>query len=169
MIRVLRLFLLVLVFSLIGCASSLKVTYQSDPPGASVYEGSRMLGYAPVTANYALTEEDKKTGSKQLLGTTAKWASGATASITYLTADLRQFGLSQSFTFQRPDAYPNREADLQFAIELQKLAVMRQQSQALQNQAAAQARQTQALIDAASRPINCTSRVVGSFINTECN
>ena len=165
-----RLALLVLLATLGACASKLRVTYQSDPAGAALYQGAQMFGYTPFTLEYQLTEEDRKKGSKLLQGTTVKWASGASAEVPSLNADISRFGLNQQFTFQRPDSYPGRATDVQFALELQKLALMRQQVRAQQDQAYWQMVNT---INQQNRvqqqtPTNCTSTVVGNTVQTSC-
>ena len=91
-----------------GCAQ-LKVTYSSDPPGATLYENGRPLGYTPYTLNYGSSpiESFKRGQCVALTGTSVKWASGAEASATNLTVCPTQ-GLSQSYIFIRPDV-PGRE------------------------------------------------------------
>ena len=160
-----RLVVLVASVMLGACASNLKVTYQSDPPGAALYQGGQLMGYTPYTLQYQVTDDDRKRGTKLLQGTSVKWASGASANVPSLTANINQFGFSQQFTFQRPDI-PGRETDMQFALELQKLAIMRQQAQAQQDQAFYQLLQ-------ATKPVvrpttNCTSTVIGNTVQTNC-
>ncbi|MBK6472241.1 MAG: hypothetical protein IPF94_16470 [Betaproteobacteria bacterium] len=123
------------------------------------------MGYTPYTLQYQVSEDDRKRGTKHLQGTSVKWASGASANVPSLTADMNQFGFSQQFTFQRPDI-PGRETDLLFALELQKLAVMRRQAQTQHDQAYYQLLQ-------ATKPVvrpttNCTSRVIGNAVQTNC-
>jgi len=165
-----KLILLALVSMLGACASSLKVTYQSDPPGAALYQGAQMFGYTPYTLEYQVSDEDRKRGGKLLQGTTVKWASGASAQVSSLNADFSKFGLNQSFTFQRPDSYPGRDIDMQFSLKLQELAIMRQQANAQQNQAYWQMINT---INQQNRvpvrtPTNCTSTVIGNTVQTNC-
>ena len=175
----LRRLTLLLCLVLGACTSTLKVTYQSDPPGASLFQNGQLMGYTPYTLQYQLSDDDRRQGVKLLQGTSVKWASGASANVPNLTANLTQFGLTQHFTFQRPDV-PGRETDMQFALELQKLAIMRQQAQAQSLQAQAQAQQAKAQQDQAfyqllqtMRPTvrpttNCTSTVIGSIVQTNC-
>lgn len=166
----LRLVLLVGAGLLGACASKLTVTYQSDPPGAALYQGTQMFGYTPISLEYQLTDTDRKSGTKLLQGTTVKWASGASAQVPTLSADLNKFGLNQQFTFQRPDGYPGRDTDMQFALELQKLAIMREQTQAQQDQAYWQ------MVNALNQqkraqqrtPTNCTSTLIGNIVQTNC-
>lgn len=160
-----RFAILALCAMLGACASSLEVTYQSDPPGAALYQAGQMRGYTPYTLQYQVSDDDRRRGTKLLQGTSVRWASGASANVPNLTANLIQFGLSQQFTFQRSDV-PGRETDMQFALELQKLAIMRQQAQAQQDQAFYQLLQ-------ATKPVvrpttNCTSTVIGNTVQTNC-
>jgi hypothetical protein len=72
-----------------GCASSLRVTYTSEPAGAALYQGSTQMGITPVTLNYPLTDQDKENGYKTLQGPSVRCISGATANIGSVTADLK--------------------------------------------------------------------------------
>lgn len=166
----------VAVSLLAGCASTLRVAYDSDPSGAVLYQGQQKLGYTPYTLTYQVSEEDKKRGYKSLMGTSVRWASGATAEVTSLKADLNQYGLSQSFTFQRPDGVPGRETDVRFSLELERTHAMQRQAAAQEEQAVAQRRQAAAQEERAraeqykiNSPTNCTSTVVGdTIIHTTC-
>lgn len=40
-------FLVILVILISGCANILKITYNSDPPGAILYQGDNQIGYTP--------------------------------------------------------------------------------------------------------------------------
>jgi hypothetical protein len=66
MIHIFRLVFLILVSFLGACASNLKVTDVSDPPGAALYQGSQMFGYTPVELYYPVSDEDRKNGTKLL-------------------------------------------------------------------------------------------------------
>ena len=160
---------------LAGCASTLHVTYNSDPPGAVLYQGQQRIGYTPYNIEYQLSEEDKKRGYKVLAGTSVRWASGATAETKSLTANLNQYGFSQQFTFHRPDDIPGRETDVRFSLELERTRAMQRQAAAQEEQAAAQRRQAAAQEERAKAeryktysPTNCTSTVVGNTVNTSC-
>ena len=129
-----------------------------------------MMGYTPFVLEYKLTEDDKKNGSKVLMGTTVRWASGASAQISSLNADMRKFGLNQQFNFERPDSYPGRATDMQFALELQKIAIMKQQARAQQDQAYWQMQNTINQQNKANQrtPTNCTSTAIGNTVQTSC-
>jgi len=166
-----RIFFLIVVFLLSGCASQLSVTYYSDPPGAVFYNGGQRMGYTPQTLYYDVSDETKKRGFMNLNGTKVQWASGAAAETKSLNADLRKFGFSQSYTFNRPVGVPGRETDERFALELARTHAMQRQAAAQEEQAAAQYRQAaaqEARAAAASRPKNCTSIVNGNMVNTSC-
>lgn len=116
-----RKIVMVLSLLLTACASNmLSVTYYSDPPGAILYEDSRSFGYTPVTLNYEVSEQDRESGVKQLRGTQVVWQSGASAHINYLTADLKNIGMNQQFTFRRPSDAAGLDGDLQFAENLRR-------------------------------------------------
>jgi hypothetical protein len=181
--------LIILVVLFCGCVSRLNITYNSDPPGAVLYSGDQRFGYTPQTLQYAITKEDRKRGYKSLQGTSVRWASGASANIESLRSDLG-IGLNQVFMFKRPETYPGYEVDAKFALELEKLNVMRQQAQAQERQAQAQEqqaqaqrRQAQAQEQEARTPKaeshiypaqaiqqkRCTSTVVGNTVYTTCD
>jgi len=152
-----------------GCANTLKVTYHSDPPGAVLYQENQQFGYAPTTLNYKVTDEDKKRGYTILRGTTVRWASGASATISSLRADLST-GYNQQFTFIRPENYPGREADVRFSLELQKLAIMQRQAKAQEDQAIWQRYNAikQQQQQQQPRILNCNSTAYGNTVNTTC-
>lgn len=166
---------------LVGCASNLKVTFDSDPPGAALYQGQQRFGYTPFILQYTVSKEDKERGYKVLAGTSVRWASGATAEENSLTADLKRYGYSQQFTFQRPENVPGRETDERFSLELNRTRAIERQASAQEEQAAAQQRQAAAQEARAraeqykidfptniSSPTNCTSTVFGNTVNTSC-
>ena len=172
-----RAFFVLAVLLLSGCASKLSVTYNSDPPGAVFYSGGNRIGYTPQTLYYDISEETKKRGFMNLAGTKVQWASGASAETKSLKADLTRYGLSQQFTFNRPDGVPGRETDVRFSLELERTRAMHRQAAAQEEQAAAQRRQAAAQEDRAAAernrayapsPTNCTSTVIGNMVNTSC-
>ena len=157
-----------------GCASTLDVTYNSDPPGAVLYQGQQRFGYTPYTLHYQLSEDDKKRGYMTLNGTGVRWASGAVAGVKFMTANLK-YGLSQQFTFQRPDGVPGREIDARFSLELERTRAMQRQAAAQEEQAAAQRWQAAVQEERANAeryktysPTNCTSTVYGNTVHTSC-
>ena len=103
---------LVLVL-LTGCAG-LQVDYVSDPPGATLYEGGKMLGVTPARINYQPDQTFTAGGCMKLNGTELKWASGATVSIDFLSVCKKQ-GTLQHYVFNRPDV-PGRDVDMNYAL-----------------------------------------------------
>ena len=154
-------------------AAELTVTYQSDPPGAALYQGPTFMGYTPLTLRYALSKEERK-GTRYLPYMRVLWASGASAETSNLHADVGRVGLRQVFTFQRPNV-EGREADMQIAIQMQQLALMKRQANAAQAEAYAQRQQqfwnqlAQSFARSHPRPTNCTSVLIGNIIQTNCN
>jgi hypothetical protein len=130
-----------------GCANQLQMTYYSDPPGATLYEGDRNLGRAPLRLSYNITEADEKRGSMNLRGLTARWVSGASQSYGTVTSNLN-IGKSQYFTLKRPSNAPGLSTDMNYALELEKLDVMRRQAQAAEDAADSAARAARAAEDA---------------------
>ena len=153
------------LLSVVGCTHfNVKVTYYSDPPGATVYEGARVLGRTPVTIFYPISNEYRHDKYVQLRGARAVWASGASASIKSLTLDRTKgnplFHNIFEFTFVRPDL-PGREVDANFALQLE----------ALREQKRAQDLETfLGLYNTVnqSKGINCVSRQVGNYVYTDC-
>lgn len=98
--------------ALAGCAgvpaSSAKLTYETVPDGALLYEAGRPIGMAPVTRTYT---SDGKSTSITTPDVTAVWPSGAkTSFFTYL-----QVGADRVATLQRPKDAPGLQADLDHA------------------------------------------------------
>jgi hypothetical protein len=128
-----------------GCATRLAVTYESNPPGAMLYEeGSRALGFSPFTAYYNITPDQRSEGVMQLSPITARWSSGATKTTGIVTANIRANGYKQKLKIARPADVPGYEEDLAFAQRL-----LEQRLQLLEARAtvrAAQAQQNAALL-----------------------
>lgn len=161
--------LLILMALTAGCATTLNVSYFSDPPGAVLYQGNQRFGYTPTSLRYQVTDEDRKRGYALLRGTSVRWASGASAEISSLRADL-SIGLNQQFNFIRPENYPGREADIRFSLELERLAIMRRQAAAQEDQAFYQLYNAINQQYQRQQPVirNCTSTAFGNTVNTTC-
>lgn len=159
------------ILLLTGCATNqVKVTYYSDPASAALYEGQRAFGYTPFTLVYPITPQDSERGYMLLRGTTVVWASGASASVQSLKADLSQ-GNNFHFIFIRPDV-PGREVDLNFALQVERNRILQQQAEAQRDQAFWQMynaifTQYQKTIPTYNRT-NCTSNIIGNSIYTTC-
>ena len=113
-----------------GCATGeagAKLTYQTSPAGATLYEGGQSIGVAPVMRHY-----DAPAGGGQIRTpeVTAVWPSGAKASFwTYLNP-----GDDNVTTIARPAKAANLQVDLDNAQkyvsdeERRKAALMRDQA-----------------------------------------
>jgi len=161
----LRLFATI-IFSIFmaGCANQLQMTYYSDPPGATLYAGDRNLGRAPLTFNYDISEADQKRGSMNLQGLTARWVSGASQSYGTVTSNLN-IGKSQYFTLKRPSNAPGLTADMNYALELEKLTEMRRQS-AAQEDAAYEARRAASATEDSARAAKARKNKSMTCINS---
>jgi hypothetical protein len=106
---------------------SLSVTYFSDPAGATIYANNQQqtFGYAPVKLKYKVSKGfSSGNDCMQLQPVMVRWASGAEASVSMLRVCPQQGG-NQQFTLVRPTGVAGRELDVQFALQLQQLAQLR--------------------------------------------
>ncbi len=94
--------------SLAGCATEptgAKLTYETSPAGATIYEGGQSLGVAPVTHSYPAAPNGGQIRTPEV---TAVWPSGAKTSFwTFLKP-----GDDNVTTLSRPANAPNLQADL---------------------------------------------------------
>jgi hypothetical protein len=130
-----RLYLVMAVAVLAGCASAPRsndamLTYETMPAGATLFEGNRSLGVAPVTQTY---KHDGKSQTIRSPEVTAVWPSGAKE--TFFT--VLPLGADRVATIERPKSAPGLEADLDHAKKI----------------AAANARNEQRAKEAAARDI----------------
>lgn len=88
------------------------VFYDSDPPGAVLYELGKndKVGETPFWASYRLTDKDRKEGEVSVDPSRVVWPSGATASNHPGLVFILNKGLEQTYVFVRPDV-PGRDAD----------------------------------------------------------
>lgn len=96
--------------ALAGCASgpvapSAKLTYETTPEGAALYEGGQAIGTAPITRTYA---GDGKSDTIRTPLVTAVWPSGAKESYYTLVPP----GSDRVATIARPANAPGLQADL---------------------------------------------------------
>jgi flagellar hook-associated protein FlgK len=120
----------------LGCATNLKMTFRSDPPGAALYEnGTNFIGNAPYTAEYRLSSSDTEKGTILLKPITARWVSGATATTGSLTANLKQHGYNQQITLFRPKDAPGLQSDIAYGIADGQNRVQQQMADAANRQA----------------------------------
>lgn len=151
-----------------GLYTPLKMTYTSNPAGAMVYQGSILLGYAPVQVEYswslAAQSPDK---CMNLQPITVRWASGAEASISSLRS-CTSAGYLQQFSFVRPKEYPGRELDVQFAMQQQQFALMQQQAAAQERAMLFNYLLQQNSAPPQSISLSCQSREVNGTVFTDC-
>lgn len=139
-----------------GCATApapLLVTYESDPPGATLYQNGQPVGITPRTLQYPTDETFRSGGCKQLPGTQVKWASGASSTSTSFSV-CAAGGRWQKFIHVRPDV-PGREIDANYALELQRNQIMQDAN----------------AINASKQapPLRCVSKPVGNTVQTRCH
>jgi len=126
----------VVVLGLAGCATEprgARLTYQSSPAGATLYENGQPIGIAPQMRSYPAA--DSGGGQIRTPEVTAVWPSGAKASFwTFLKP-----GDDNVTTIARPPKAPNLQVDLDNA---QKYASdeERRKASALHDQARSSAR-----------------------------
>ena len=92
-------------------------------------------GICPVTLQYKITDQDRARGYVMLRGVTAYWVSGATSSVNSINANL-QNGLHQNFHFERPRSFPAYDVDANYALNLEKTRILKQQAEEQESQAA---------------------------------
>jgi hypothetical protein len=98
---------LAIFLALGGCADGpgiAKLTYETQPAGATLYEGGKSIGVAPVMRRYA---GDAQTGAVRTPEVTAVWPSGAKT--TFWTN--LHVGDDRITTLQRPANAPNVALD----------------------------------------------------------
>ncbi len=120
---------------LAGCATSppgAKLTYETSPAGATLYEGGKSLGTAPQMRSYP---GDAAGGQIRTPEVTAVWPSGAKTTFwTFLKP-----GDDNITTLTRPANAPNLQADLDNAKNFVS-AEERLKAQQLRDQARSSAR-----------------------------
>ena len=120
---------------LAGCATppkGAKLTYETVPRGATIYEGGQSVGIAPVMRSYPA---DAAGGQIRTPEVTAVWPSGAkTTFYTFLKP-----GDDNVTTLTRPANAPNLQADLDNAKQYAN-AEERLKAQQLRDQARSSAR-----------------------------
>ncbi|HEY9023274.1 MAG TPA: hypothetical protein VIP05_03160 [Burkholderiaceae bacterium] len=117
--------------ALVGCATeprAAKLTYETSPPGATLFENGQQIGIAPVMRSYPAGAD--ATAQIRTPVVTAVWPSGAKETFwTFLKS-----GDDQIATIKRPAKAPNLQVDLdnaqKYAAEedRRKAAAMRDQA-----------------------------------------
>ena len=121
---------ILLLISLSGCFSNslkdnstLYLTYYSRPSGASLYDGNNYLGRTPLTLNYTITEQNKRSSSMSLKGTKAVWVSGATQAISSLKPNWG-YGTRQTYTFVRPSGVAGLDKDASYELQIERNQIL---------------------------------------------
>lgn len=119
------------------------LTYETNPEGATLFEGGRSLGPAPVTRTYPNAAKAETVRTPEV---TAVWPSGARETwYTVLPA-----GADRVATIERPKSAPNLQADLDHAktVAASKEALERRQREEVRRD---QARNSQRCKDQMSK------------------
>ena len=123
-----KLIYLLLISFLSGCASGYKITYNTEPRGASIICNGTNQGYSPVTLNYSPDENQKKYGSMNTVPCTAIWSSGARKDYSN-TWDLNKFPDGVMQTLQRPNT-EGYSQDAEFALKVKQMQYQKRQAEA---------------------------------------
>ena len=125
---------ILLLISLSGCFSNslkdnstLYLTYYSRPSGASLYDGNNYLGRTPLTLNYTITEQNKRSSSMSLKGIKAVWVSGATQAISSLKPNW-DYGTRQNYTFVRPSGVAGLDKDTSYELQIERNQILKNQA-----------------------------------------
>jgi hypothetical protein len=131
MFRVILVSLLACVV-LVGCETPLKpnqvrITYDSSPPGAMIYEGEKAWGIAPITLITTGNDTAIRQGYLDDWSMFAMWPSGAKAK-----SGIRiEFGRGDlEYTFSRPSDAPGLDKDLAYAAQLRQIKASEEQASA---------------------------------------
>lgn len=119
-------------FLLVGCATPLKpnqvrVTFNSEPPGAMIYDGEKAWGTAPVVLVLTASESAMRVGYADQNNMYAMWPSGA-KSRKGVRIHVGQG--SRQFAFSRPSDVPGLDKDLAYAAQLRQIKASEQQANA---------------------------------------
>lgn len=110
-------FILFVIVGTQASAENVRVTFHSNPPGATIKAEGKVWGKAPVTLKYPLKFKQLIDNHLEVSPVTARWKSGATQTSNIIIKP--KAGKKQSYTFQRPDA-PDLDIDLKYAEVLKK-------------------------------------------------
>jgi hypothetical protein len=132
--------------------------------GATLYQEITLrIGTCPATVTYKITDQDRARGSMTLKGVTAFWVSGVSSSVSKITANL-QNGLHQHFVFERPRDAPSYSVDANYALELEKNRLLKQQVEAIENITVTVDQST----PAPTLQTHCTTNRIGTTSYTNC-
>lgn len=162
--------LLLVALILAGCSTlqpnQTRITFDSNPPGATISNGS-ISGTAPLVLIWTLNNGQATALSEPI---TATWVSGA---ITTNRMNLKA-GQEGAYTIVRPQGVAGLDSDIQWAIHLKQRqaaqpGLLNAIGQGLRVVAAGNEDVYRAQQGLPPRPrINCTSRAVGNTVQTDC-
>jgi hypothetical protein len=144
------------VLLLLGGCTSLRVLYQSDPSGATLYENGQPKGLTPFTLVYQPSQAFKNGGCMELDPLEVRWASGATATTDGSLTACKSAGSRQRYMFIRPNV-PGRDIDVNTALELKRNKILQEQNALIYQQ-----------MVTPQRPVNCKTIHVYGVANTTC-
>lgn len=110
--------LLVLFLFVVGCApTNMAITYYTQPEGGTFLgPDGHSRGQSPLTLYYEITPEHMQACQLVAEGITARWVSGAMASVPSLAFNVCQ-GVEWSYRVDRPADAPKYDLDLWHASE----------------------------------------------------
>jgi hypothetical protein len=150
--------------SLAEDTSTLYVDFVCNPAGATLYQENKLnFGTCPRTITYKITDQDRARGSMTLKGVTAFWVSGVSSSIPTINASLAN-GLHQHFNFERPRDAPGYSIDANYALDIEKTRLMKQQVDAIENITVTVDQST----PAPTLRTHCTTNHIGQMAYTNC-
>lgn len=114
----------------------IRVTFESEPPGAILTIDGMNYGRAPVTLEYDAAAVRAFGG--RITGGSAQWISGATAEQGVFFIDLSRPHYSYRALFTRPASYPGIETDIQYFQSLREIATAERSAKAQQDALACQ-------------------------------
>ena len=106
----------------------LKLSFESDPSGATIYLGDKQLGICPFSTTDKVKYEEYSRARISLGTFTARWASGATKEKSFSLKSGTPF--EASCTFIRPSGIDGRDLDVKVAIEREKIRIMKNKADA---------------------------------------
>lgn len=144
------------IFAL-GCASKLTVTYKTIPTGAGIYEGNTYFGKSPVTLEYKISKEEKKSGKVKTRPIQALWQSGAKSESPTMEYNIKE-SKGWSYTFRRPDNHPDKQMDVTYGQGHERNQILKRQNQIQQEQLIYQQLQYYNQLNQNREPASATSK-----------
>ena len=144
---------------LTACATPLaphevRVTFESEPPGAMIYSANQAYGLAPQTLTFSLSPDAVRQGWVDNNNIRALWPSGAEQRGIRLTLQIKE----GNFKFSRPPSAPGLDKDLSWALQLRQTAAAEGQAASDFYKALQPARTTTTDCFRIGAFLNCTTR-----------